>query len=189
MSHWYKYIPIAVCQVTFCLLLCPVTCATFLVNTFNYCERFKPRNHFIISRWSIIVWVTIVLNRTIVDSCYWRFNNLCASHLQRQSELFHISWWLLTWLAKVVICQLRCYVIYWLWRHLNVIGTFWSIYLSLLNSHLLLVKLLFIPSFCQCQIFLSPSVSHLHCVGNFWLSVSGVFAKLVNQLSIVICWR
>ena len=43
-------------------------------------ETFEPRSHFI-SRLSIIIWVNVVLNRTIVDSgrC---FNNLWGSHLQ-----------------------------------------------------------------------------------------------------------
>ena len=43
------------------------------------------------SRLSMIVRVNIVLNRTVVDSD-WGFDNLCGSHLQSQSELYHISW-------------------------------------------------------------------------------------------------
>ena len=38
----------------------------------------------------MIVWVNIVLNRTIVDSD-WRFDNLCGSHCQSHSELYHVS--------------------------------------------------------------------------------------------------
>ena len=41
--------------------------------------------------------VNIVLNRTesiVVDSD-WRFDNLCGSHLQSQSGLYHISYGIL----------------------------------------------------------------------------------------------
>ena len=38
----------------------------------------------------MIVRVIIVLNRT-VDYSYRRFDNLCGSHLQRQSKLYHVS--------------------------------------------------------------------------------------------------
>ena len=41
-------------------------------------------------RLSLIVRVNVVLNRTVVvDS--GRFDNLCGSHLQSQSELYHVS--------------------------------------------------------------------------------------------------
>ena len=43
------------------------------------------------SRLSMIVRVNIVLNRTVDDSD-WHFDNLCGSHLQSQSELYHVSW-------------------------------------------------------------------------------------------------
>ena len=39
-----------------------------------------------------IVRVNVVLNRTVVDSD-GRFDNLCGSYLQSQSELYHVSWW------------------------------------------------------------------------------------------------
>ena len=48
----------------------------FLRGDVYNCERFEPRNHFI-SRWSMIVRVNVVLNRTFVDSD-WRFDNLCG---------------------------------------------------------------------------------------------------------------
>ena len=40
----------------------------------------------------MIVWVNVVLNRTVVvvDSD-WRFDNLSSSHLQSQSELYQAS--------------------------------------------------------------------------------------------------
>ena len=53
------------------------------------CERFEPRSHF--KRLSLIVRVNVVLNRTVVVDSDWRFDNLCGSHLQSQSELYHVS--------------------------------------------------------------------------------------------------
>ena len=53
---------------------------------------------------------------TVVVDSDWRFDNLCGSHLQRQNELYHLSWygiilWLLIWLVNyvamlLVVCQL-----------------------------------------------------------------------------------
>ena len=38
----------------------------------------------------MIVQVSVALNGTVVDSdC--RFSNLCGSHLQSQSELYHVT--------------------------------------------------------------------------------------------------
>ena len=71
----------------------------------HYCERFEPRSHFK-SRLSLIVLVNVVLNRTVVVESDWRFDNLCGSHLQSQSELYHISWWYYT-LVIDLIGQLR----------------------------------------------------------------------------------
>ena len=58
-----------------------------------------------ISRWNMIVWVSVVLKRTVVD-CDWHFDYLCGSNLESQSDLYDMSWWLinikvwlLTWLA------------------------------------------------------------------------------------------
>ena len=43
----------------------------------------------------MIVRVSVALNGTVVDSdC--RFSNLCGSHLQSQSELYHVTCWHLT---------------------------------------------------------------------------------------------
>ena len=86
-------------------------------------ERFEPRSHFK-GRLSLIVRVNVVLNRTVVVDSDWRFHNLCGSHLQSQSELYHVSWWYYT-LVIDLISQLRRNVIgrlsvkqwcYWLWR-------------------------------------------------------------------------
>ena len=38
----------------------------------------------------MIAWVNVVLNRTIVVDSDGRFDNLCVSHLQSQSELYHV---------------------------------------------------------------------------------------------------
>ena len=59
-------------------------------------------------RLSLIVRVNIALNRrTAVVDTDWHFDNLCGSHLQSQSELYHVSWWyyilwLLIWLVNKV---------------------------------------------------------------------------------------
>ena len=42
---------------------------------------------------SLIVRVNVVLNRTVFVDSDWRFDNLCGSHLQSQSELYPVSWW------------------------------------------------------------------------------------------------
>ena len=44
-------------------------------------------------RLSLIVRVNAVLNRTVVVDSDWHFDNLCVSHLQSRSELYHVSWW------------------------------------------------------------------------------------------------
>ena len=63
------------------------------VSDGSQCERFEPKSHFK-SRLSLIVRVNVVLmNRTVVVDSDWRFDNLCGSHLQSQSELYHVSWW------------------------------------------------------------------------------------------------
>ena len=48
------------------------------------------------SRLSLIVRVNLVLNRTVVVDSYWHIDNLCASHVQSQSELYYVSWWYYT---------------------------------------------------------------------------------------------
>ena len=51
-----------------------------------FCERFEPRSHSN-SRFSLIVLVNVVLNRTVVVDSDGRFDNLCGSHLQSQRSL------------------------------------------------------------------------------------------------------
>ena len=61
----------------------------------KFCERFEPRSRFK-SNLNLIVRLNVVLNRTVVVDSDWHFDNLCGSHLQSQSELYHISWWYYT---------------------------------------------------------------------------------------------
>ena len=49
----------------------------------------NQRKHFI-SKWNVILRVSVVLKRIVVDSD-WHFDNLWGSHLQNQSELYHID--------------------------------------------------------------------------------------------------
>ena len=81
------------------------------------------------SRLSLIVLVNVVLNRTVVVDSDWFSNNLCGSHLQSQSELYHIIWWYYT-LVIDLIGQLRRHVIgrlsvklwcHWLWRFVKLL--------------------------------------------------------------------
>ena len=125
------------------------------VNKSEKCESFEPRSHFK-SRLSFIVRVNVVLNRTVVVDSDWRFDNMCGSHLQSQSELYHVSWWYYT-LVIDLIGQLRRDVIgrlsvkpwcYWLWR---LVISNWCVsirLLSQLNGLLLLLKLSVLQSFC-----------------------------------------
>ena len=113
------------------------------------------------SRLSLIVQVNVVLNRTVLVDSDWRFDNLCGSHLQSQSELYYVSWWYYT-LVIDLIGQLRHSVIgrlsvkpwcYWLWR---LVISNWCISIRLLsqfNSRLLLVKLSVLQSFSRSYSF------------------------------------
>ena len=58
------------------------------------------------SRLSLIVRVNVVLNKTVVVDSDWRFDNLRGSHLQSQSELYHVSRWYYTRVIDL-IGQLR----------------------------------------------------------------------------------
>ena len=44
--------------------------------------------------------MNVVLNRTIVVDSDLRFDNLCGSHLQSQSELYHVLPMVLRWRAS-----------------------------------------------------------------------------------------
>ena len=124
-----------------------------LIDIHDACEQ----NYRKIKRLSLIVRVNVVLNRTVVVDSDWRFDNLCGSHLQSQSELCHVSWWYYT-LVIDLNGQLRSDVIgrlsvkpwcYWLWR---LVISSWCVsirLLSQLNSRLLLVKLSVLQSFSR----------------------------------------
>ena len=43
----------------------------------------------VLFRLNVIFRVNVVLNRTVVVDSDWHFDNLCGSHLQSQSELYH----------------------------------------------------------------------------------------------------
>ena len=43
------------------------------------------------SRLSMVVQVKVVLNRNVAVDSDSRFDNLCGSHLQSRSELYHVS--------------------------------------------------------------------------------------------------
>ena len=158
-----------------------------------YCERFESRSHFK-SRLSLIVWVNVVLNRTVVGDSDWCCDNLCGSHPQSQSELYHISWWYCTLYSAyidvigqlrhdimLVICQLS-HDVNWLWRLV--------MYLVHFDPSIVTVKQ---PSIVS-KIVSSPlillllSISRLNGAGNCWLWFSSVCSKLVNQISKVSLW-
>ena len=65
------------------------------------CERFEPWSHFI-RYLSLIVRANVVLNKTVVVDSDWRFDNLCGSHVQSQSELYHVSWWYYTLVIDLI---------------------------------------------------------------------------------------
>ena len=67
--------------------------------------KVEPRSHFK-SRLSLIVQANVVLRRTVVVDSDWHFDNLRGSHLQSQSESYHVSWWYYT-LVIDLIGQLR----------------------------------------------------------------------------------
>ena len=54
------------------------------------------------SRLRLTVRVNVVLNRTVVFDSYWHFDNLCGSHLQSQSELYHVGWWYYTLVIDLI---------------------------------------------------------------------------------------
>ena len=144
-----------------------------------YCERFEPRSHFK-SRLSLIVRVNVVLNRTVVDSD-WRFDNLCGSHLQSQSELYYVSWYYYT-LVIDLIGQLRRDVIgrlsvkprwYWVWRlvisNWCVSSSQWT--LTFLMQASLTYHFTFTPNRQNSETFTSTSwlfIFRKSCIFNEW---------------------
>ena len=95
--------------------------------------------------------------RTVVVDSDWRFNNLCGSHLQSQSELYHVSWWYYTLVIDLIGQWCRDVIgrlsvkpwCFWPWR---LVISDWCVsirLLSQLNSRLLLVKLSVLPLFSR----------------------------------------
>ena len=95
----------------------------------NIVNGLNPRSH-IISRWSMIVRMSVVLRRTVCGEIDWRLDNLSGSHHQSQvnseSSVYYRSLWSLSWLGDeltmlLVNCQLSRDVIgcknrkTWLW--------------------------------------------------------------------------
>ena len=62
-----------------------------------------------IRRFSMIVRVNIVLNRTVVVDSDWRFDNLCSSNVPSQSELHDISWWYYILCGSCIIQWIEIY--------------------------------------------------------------------------------
>ena len=62
----------------------------------------------------------------------------------------------------------------------NVIAQFRSVFLSQLNSYLLLVKLSVISHFCRCQFCSSPSISCLQVTRSCWSVAVIVMVMLIN---------
>ena len=89
------------------------------------------------SRLSLIILANVVLNRTVVVDSDWRF--LWASHLQSQSELYHVSWWYYTLVIDLIgqLCRDvtgRLSVkpwCYWLWR---LVISNWCVSIRLLSQ-------------------------------------------------------
>ena len=46
--------------------------------------------------------MNVLLNRTVVADSDWRFDDLCGTHLQGQSELYHVSWWYYTLVIDLI---------------------------------------------------------------------------------------
>ena len=79
--------------------------ASFLKRAFGQLENGLS----IKSRLNLIVRVNVVLNKTVVVDSDWCFDNLCGSHLQSQSELYHFSWWHYTLVIDLIGHLPQCF--------------------------------------------------------------------------------
>ena len=138
----------------------PALVTIIMLNHQNCCPAGQggggsPGSLLLISRWSMIVRVSVVLKwllLMVTDALPTCAVDIFMFKVSCIKSVDGIKLWFLT-------CgQLSCDVIgplsvklwcYWLWRILNVIGAFWSVYLSQFNSHLLLVKLSVFQSICH----------------------------------------
>lgn len=66
------------------------------------------RTHVILSRWNVMVWVSVILNRIVYDS-QWRFAELCRGLLSESKWVVIANWcyllYLLTWLKNFKRCD------------------------------------------------------------------------------------
>ena len=78
MNEWWKFwwVNKNLCQVI--QLISPWRNCVHDLQASNTLKTIKEK-HFI-NRWNVIVWVSVALNRIVVDSD-WRFDNLWGSHL------------------------------------------------------------------------------------------------------------
>ena len=122
-SSWSKFFVTFFCCFFFFTVF--LTCVVRIASNIMWwnCERFEPRSLFK-SRLTLIVQVNVVLNRTVVVDSDWRFDNLCSSDLQNQSEVVSPQLMVLylvidligQFCRNVIFClsvKLWCY---WLWR-------------------------------------------------------------------------
>ena len=95
MNEWWKFwwVNKNLCQVI--QLVSPWRNCVHDLQASNTLKTTKEK-HFI-STWNVIVWVSVLQKRIVVDSDR-HFDNLWGSHLQNQSELYHVSWWYLFFL-------------------------------------------------------------------------------------------
>ena len=83
-----------------------------------------------VARLSLIVLVNVVLNRTVVVDSDGRFDNLCGSHLQSQSELYYVSLLYSGYWSDWSI-TLRCY---WLVQTITLLNTICRLNIELTGS-------------------------------------------------------
>ena len=73
-----------------------------LAHPFHVKSTWQLTNNSKLERLSLINRVNVVLNRTVVVDSDRRFDNLCGSHLQSQSELCHVSCWYYTLVIDLI---------------------------------------------------------------------------------------
>ena len=86
----------------------------------NYC-----RGTFI-RRLSMIAWVNVVLNRTVVVDNDWCFDNQWGSNLPSQSELHDISWWYYILCGSCIIQWIEIYPVDSIVLFFEQLGPVWA---------------------------------------------------------------
>ena len=116
----------------------------------------------------------MVLNRTVVDSD-WRFDNLYGSHLQSQSELYHVSWWYYTLVIDLISQLLRDVIgrlsvkpwCCWLWR---LVISKWCVSIRILFS-------------AKTQIYQQNTHTYTNCSRKLSISIlSNYYTKLFSPI-------